>query len=180
MANEDDKSEQDRIRGNRWPMTIASLAAGVAFFSVWLWLLPSWLGFRVNIANMAPWRWLISLLSVLSFAIGLRCIWDFGWIGRGTPSPIIPPKKLVVAGFYRYVRNPMYVGFFVGWIGLWVVFGRANTIAMVVTILVVLTVAALVRFYEEPALLKKFGADYEEYRRNVPGWMPRIRPWNKP
>jgi protein-S-isoprenylcysteine O-methyltransferase Ste14 len=58
---------------------------------------------------------------VLGFAVALRCVWDFGWIGRGTPAPMIPPQRLVVAGFYRYVRNPMYLGFAAGWIGLWIV-----------------------------------------------------------
>ena len=52
--------------------------------------------------------------SILGVAVALRCIWDFGWTGRRTPAPMAPPRKLVVVGFYRYVRNPMYVGFFVG------------------------------------------------------------------
>jgi protein-S-isoprenylcysteine O-methyltransferase Ste14 len=64
------------------------------------------------------------------FAVDLRCVWDFGWTGHGTPAPVAPPKRLVVMGFYRYVRNPMYVGFAAGWIGLWVAFGHANPVAI--------------------------------------------------
>jgi len=80
-----------------------------------------------------------------------------------------------VVGFYRYVRNPMYVGFFVGWIGLWVVFGRANWFAIEVVAAMVVAVVLFVRLYEEPTLRKMFGADYEEYCRNVRRWLPRIR-----
>jgi protein-S-isoprenylcysteine O-methyltransferase Ste14 len=69
---------------------------------------------------VARWRWIAAVPSVLGFAVALRCIWDFGWTRHGTPVPIAPPQRLVVVGFYRHVRNPMYVGFFVGWLGLWV------------------------------------------------------------
>jgi protein-S-isoprenylcysteine O-methyltransferase Ste14 len=109
----------------------------------------------------------------------LRCIWDFGKTGHGTPAPIIPPRKLVVVGFYRYVRNPMYVGFFTGWIGLWVIFGRANMVALEVAAAFTGAVVLFVLLYEEPTLRKTFGADYLEYCKNVRRWWPRLRPWNK-
>jgi protein-S-isoprenylcysteine O-methyltransferase Ste14 len=73
----------------------------------------------------------------------------------------------------------MYVGFFVGWVGLWVVFGRVNLLAIAVAAVVVLGTDLLVRLYEEPTLRKMFGAEYQEYCRNVRRWVPRIRPWNK-
>jgi hypothetical protein len=65
---------------------------------------------------------------------------------------------LVVVGFYRYVRNPMYLGFAVGWIGLWVVFGHANPRVITAVAAVALGVHLFVVFYEEPTLRKKFGA----------------------
>jgi protein-S-isoprenylcysteine O-methyltransferase Ste14 len=111
----------------------------------------------------------------------LRCVWDFGWTGRGTPAPIVPPQQLVVVGFYRYVRNPMYVGFAVGWIGLWMVFGHANPAAIAAVAAVALGVHLFVVFYEEPTLGKKFGTDYINYCRNVRRWLPRWRAWkNQP
>jgi protein-S-isoprenylcysteine O-methyltransferase Ste14 len=165
--------------GDRVLTTIASLAAGAGFLALWFWLLPGWLGFEVNTSGVMRWRWIAAVPSALGFAVALRCIWDFGWTGRGTPVPIAPPQRLVVVGFYRYVRNPMYVGFFVGWIGLWVILGRANRAALLVAVVAVAFVVLFVRFYEEPALRKKFGADYKEYCRNVRRWLPRLQAWKQ-
>ena len=163
-------------RGNRWLSAAASLAAGAAFFALWFWLLPAWLRFHVETAH---WRRLAAVPSVLGLAVALRCVWDFGWTGRGTPAPVAPPKRLVVVGFYRHVRNPMYVGFAAGWVGLWVVFGHANPAAIVVAATVAVGVHLFVVFYEEPVLRKKFGPAYEEYCRNVCRWRPRLRGWSK-
>jgi protein-S-isoprenylcysteine O-methyltransferase Ste14 len=167
-------------RSERWATTIASLLVGAGFFALWFWLLPQWLGFRVEIAGTARWRWLAALPSVLGFAVALRCIWDFGWTGRGTPAPMAPPQRLVAVGFYRYVRNPMYLGFAIGWIGLWIVFGRAEPAVIAAVVAVAAGVHLFVVFYEEPTLRAKFGADYEEYCRNVSRWRPRVRGSDKP
>src|SRR5258708_33948379 len=111
--------------GDRWLTTAASLIVGGAFFSLWFWLLPQWLGFSAEIAGTARWRWLAAVPSVLGFAVALRCSWDFGWTGRGTPAPVAPPPPLGPVGFYRSGRNPMYVGFAAGRSGLRGVFRPA-------------------------------------------------------
>ncbi len=165
--------------GGDWLAAVASLLVGAGFFALWFWLLPPWLGFHVDTAGVARWRWIAAVPAVLGFAVALRCIWDFGRTGHGTPAPMAPPKRLVVVGFYRYVRNPMYVGFLTGWTGLWVVFGRASTTALEVAAVALIAVALFVQLYEEPTLRKLFGAEYEEYCRNVPRWLPRLRPWKR-
>jgi protein-S-isoprenylcysteine O-methyltransferase Ste14 len=156
MVNQQIPSNPSMRPGTQWPITLATLAVGMAFFSLWFWVSPGWLGFRVETAGASSWRWLAAIPSVLGFAVALRCVWGFGRTGHGTPAPIAPPQQLVVVGFYRYVRNPMYVGFAVGWIGLWIVFGHANRAAIVVAA-VALGVHLFVVFYEEPSLRKKFG-----------------------
>lgn len=163
--------------GADWTVTGAALLVGAGFFALWFWLLPGWLGFHVDTASVAAWRWIVAVPSVLGFAVALRCVWDFGRTGHGTPAPVAPPKRLVVVGFYRYVRNPMYVGFLTGWAGLWVVFGKGNLVAIAAACLVVLGVHLFVIGYEEPTLRKMFGAEYEEYCRNVRRWVPRIKAW---
>jgi protein-S-isoprenylcysteine O-methyltransferase Ste14 len=165
--------------GNRWLTAFASLAVGAAFLALWFWLLPRWLGFSVEMEGAQRWRWLAAVPSVLGFAVALRCVWDFGWTGHGTPAPIAPPQQLVVVGFYRYVRNPMYMGFAVGWIGLWVIFGHANPVVIAAVAAVALGVHLFVVFYKEPTLRKKFGAEYEKYCRNVRRWWPRVRGWDR-
>jgi len=162
-----------------WLTTIASLTVGAAFFALWFWLLPGWLGFDVAAVSEVRWRWIGAVPSVLGFSVALRCIWDFGRTGRGTPVPLVPPQRLVVVGFYRYVRNPMYVGFFAGWVGLWVVFGRASRVALLILLVAMAAVVLFVRFYEEPTLRKMFGSDYEEYCRNVPRWIPQTHAWSR-
>jgi protein-S-isoprenylcysteine O-methyltransferase Ste14 len=119
----------------------------------------------------------ISLLALPLWLIGslvvLWCFWDFTFKGRGTPMPIDPPRELVVTGFYRYVRNPIYVGvlaIFLGhflWLGYWAL--------LIYTVLAFIGVHFFIILYEEPTLKRKFGASYEEYLKKVPRWMPKIR-----
>lgn len=162
-----------------WRTAIGSMLIGGVFFGLWFWLLPHWLGLEVKALRSEPWRWVFAIPSVLGFAVALRCVWDFGWTGHGTPAPIAPPKCLVVVGFYRYVRNPMYVGFVGGWIGLWVVFGHFNLPLAIAIAGAALVVHLFVVFYEEPILRKRFDGDYEEYCRNVRRWWPRTTGWKK-
>ena len=161
-----------------WGTTLASLVVGAAFLGLWFWLLPQWLGFRVEIAGAECWRWIAAVPAVLGFALALRCIWDFGRTGHGTPAVMAPPTRLVVVGPYRYVRNPMYLGFFTGWTGLWVIFGRASLAAILWACAVVAGVMLFVLLYEQPTLRRKFGGESEEYCRNVRAWIPRLHPWN--
>ena len=92
--------------------------------------------------------------------------------GHGTPAPVEPPKELVAVGFYRYVRNPMYVGILWMLAGHFLWFGFWNL--LIYGVVVFLAFYSFVTFYEEPTLKKKFGRAYEEYLQRVPGWIPRL------
>jgi len=71
----------------------------------------------------------------------------------------------------------MDVGVAAGWIALWVIFGHAHPVALAAVVPVALGIHLFVMFYEEPTLRRKFGADYDEYCRNVSRWWPRVRAW---
>jgi protein-S-isoprenylcysteine O-methyltransferase Ste14 len=107
----------------------------------------------------------------LGLAVYLWCALDFATAGRGTPAPVDPPKILVARGLYRMVRNPMYVGVLLILLGESITF--ASLPILQYTVVVWLFFHLFVVFYEEPTLKQKFGASYEEYRKNVPRWIPR-------
>jgi AhpD family alkylhydroperoxidase len=93
----------------------------------------------------------------------------------GTPVPVASPPRLVVTGSYRNVRNPIYVGFLVTLIGQVLLFGSPGMLEY--TAVAGCIGVAAVRFYEEPILARRFGAEYQAYRRAVPAWLPRLHPW---
>jgi protein-S-isoprenylcysteine O-methyltransferase Ste14 len=93
----------------------------------------------------------------------------------GTPVPVASPPRLVVSGFYRYVRNPIYVAFVAIMVGEVLLFGSPGLLEY--TAVAWCIGAAAVRFYEEPTLARKFGAEYQDYRRAVRAWIPRLHPW---
>lgn len=105
-------------------------------------------------------------------AMYLWCVWDFATFGRGTPAPIDAPKRLVVRGLYRHVRNPMYVGVLTMILG-WTLIFHAPT--LLIYALCVWTVTHLfVVLYEERHLRELFGSEYEDYCRTVNRWLPRL------
>jgi protein-S-isoprenylcysteine O-methyltransferase Ste14 len=95
--------------------------------------------------------------------------------GLGTPAPVAAPDRLVVGGPYRYVRNPMYVAVLAVIVGQALLLGQPDLLLYAAALWLI--VASFVRFYEEPTLARRFGAEYETYRRAVPAWWPRLRPW---
>jgi protein-S-isoprenylcysteine O-methyltransferase Ste14 len=110
--------------------------------------------------------WLAGLAGML------WCFWDFTFKGGGTPAPIDPPKVLVAAGLYRYVRNPMYVSGLIALVG-WLIWSASVPLLLLMAFFF-LAAHTFVTAYEEPTLKRKFGASYEGYLQRVPRWIPRI------
>jgi protein-S-isoprenylcysteine O-methyltransferase Ste14 len=104
-------------------------------------------------------------------ALMLWCFLDFARRGRGTPAPLDPPVRLVIAGPYRWVRNPMYVA------GVLILLGQAAVWEAPALLAYLgafwLTTHLFVVGYEERALAARFGAEYQRYREHVPRWIPR-------
>jgi protein-S-isoprenylcysteine O-methyltransferase Ste14 len=133
--------------------------------------LLSWSGIvRPATIGVPQFAWMV--IGAAGAAIALWCIFTFATIGRGTPAPFDPPRRLVIRGPYRFVRNPMYIG-----AGLAVasaalfyesapLFGYAALFFLATRVFVVL--------YEEPTLRRTFGQEYEAYCRQVSRWWPSI------
>jgi protein-S-isoprenylcysteine O-methyltransferase Ste14 len=149
------------------------VAAGLG--AVWVpWLITGW-----HVGYTSPIGAVAQLVGVALILVGLvpavRTFVEFARAG-GTPVPGALTEHLVVSGFNRYVRNPIYLGTLIVIVGEAVLLGQASL--LVYAAMVWLVAAGFVRLYEEPTLSSRFGPDYEAYRRAVPAWRPRVHPWN--
>lgn len=142
------------------------LLVGVPF------LLTGW-----QVTDLLPYR---PAFQVIGAALVLASIVVLGLAvtrfvieGVGTPAPMAPPTRLVRHGIYARVRNPMYIANAGALTGQFLILGRP---VLLVYLAVLLTVSVIVvRKFEEPALRRQFGAQYDQYRASVPSWQPRLR-----
>jgi protein-S-isoprenylcysteine O-methyltransferase Ste14 len=127
-------------------------------------------------------RFALPILGMVFIVLGLELmiatIRLFVTVGKGTLAPWNPTERLVVQGVYRHVRNPMISGVFFVLLGE--TFLAASLPLLGWFLLFVIANAVYIPLAEEPGLVRRFGDDYEAYRRNVPRWIPRLRPWEAP
>lgn len=131
----------------------------------WFERYPSWPG---------VWRWpqyAAAALFLLGAAAFLACQWLFAVRGQGTPAPFDPPRKFVRRGLYKWVRNPMYLAI-LALVGAEALFLQSWHITVYLVCLACVF-HLFVLAYEEEVLRRNFGAMYEDYRRDVPRWLPR-------
>jgi len=143
------------------------------------------------VAGLAPWwisrggadtvslGWPLQGLGVLLIVAGALVLLDsfarFALQGLGTPAPVFPTKHLVVTGLYRHVRNPMYAAVMAVILGQSLLLGNARVLGY--GALVWLGFHLFVLVYEEPALRRTYGSEYEEFCAHVPRWIPRGGAW---
>ncbi len=104
--------------------------------------------------------------------LGLWYVSTFAFVGRGTPAPFAPPRRLVTRGPYRFVRNPMYIGVRLILVGAAIFYKSLPLLGYAV--LFFLATHLFVVWYEEPTLRRTFGHEYEVYSRRVRRWWPRV------
>jgi protein-S-isoprenylcysteine O-methyltransferase Ste14 len=149
-------------------LTYASLFVGFVLVYLPARVL-AWAGFA-SPASLGPAQWLAMLLGVAGAALALWCVGAFAWIGKGTPAPFDPPRRLVIRGPYRFVRNPMYIGAALAVTSAALYFGSWALLLFVAGFLLVCHTFVLV--YEEPHLRRVFGPEYQDYCRHVRRWLP--------
>jgi protein-S-isoprenylcysteine O-methyltransferase Ste14 len=140
----------------------------------------------IAIFQTSPWSWPPASPGWLAFwlALGLAAygltlmIWTvslFWRYGEGTAAPWDPPQRFVVRGPYRHLRNPMISGVLALLAAETLMLGSLPVLCWLMVNL--LLNAVYIPFVEERGLAKRFGEPYLTYKKNVPRWLPRTRPW---
>ena len=136
------------------------------------WLLTGWSPLPPDDLPGAV-RWTGLILIAAGLVVVLEAFARFAIEGLGTPAPVAPTRTLVVNGFYRFVRNPMYVAVAA------LIFGQAVLFASwgvaLYGVVIVVAFDAFVRLYEEPTLRRAYGESYAAYCAATPRWIPRLR-----
>jgi protein-S-isoprenylcysteine O-methyltransferase Ste14 len=122
----------------------------------------------------------VAIVGAVLIGLGLIGLLEsfarFALEGRGTPSPILPTRHLIVSGFYRYVRNPMYLSVVALIVGQGLLLGQISLLLYGACIWLMFHIFVLT--YEEPTLRNAFPEDYEAFFSDVPRWRPRMHPWS--
>ncbi len=132
----------------------------------------SWSGIARPTAIEAP-QVLGMIIGSAGALIALWCIFTFARVGRGTPAPFDPPRRLVIRGPYRFVRNPMYIGAGLALVGAALFYESLPLLVYGGVFL--LACHLFVVSYEEPTLKRTFAAEYEAYCARVRRWWPGVR-----
>lgn len=154
---------------------VRAITYGTLFVGLVLVFVPSrlltWSGVTFP-ASIGPQQLAGMAVAAAGALLALWCVAAFVKLGKGTPAPFDPPRRLVVRGPYRFVRNPMYLGAGVAlggaalFCGSWILLGYMG--------LFFVATHGFVAGYEEPTLLRMFGEEYEAYCRRVRRWWPGL------
>jgi protein-S-isoprenylcysteine O-methyltransferase Ste14 len=165
----------------KWSLVRHLLAIAILPGTV-LVLVPAWIARRYgvvpaigrSVAQQAVQFVGLSLL-IVGLLLFFASLQRFATEGKGTLAPWDPPRTLVIRGPYRFVRNPMISGL------IFILFGEAFVLLSlphgVWAAAVLVLNLVYIPLVEEPGLERRFGESYREYRRHVPGFLPRLRPW---
>ena len=164
--------------------TIKSLLGTLGFLFV---LLPIFLALipfiiltssnHVNVFDLGEFRFLGLVPIALGVIVYLWCSFAFVSTGKGTPIHTMPPKKFVVQGLYRYIRNPMYLGCCLVLTGETLLFQSRGLLIYLLIMFGIFNIRLMVS--EEPGLRKRFGDSYIQYCKSVGRWIPRLTPYQE-
>ncbi|MBI2403632.1 MAG: isoprenylcysteine carboxylmethyltransferase family protein [Gemmatimonadetes bacterium] len=159
---------------------IRALTYATLFVALVLVFLPaqvlSWSGMRRPPGIGVP-QVVGAAVLVAGATLALWCVLTFALVGRGTPAPFDPPRRLVVEGPYRFVRNPLYVGAGLALTGAALFFESLPLAGFTGGFFLITHLFVL--WYEEPTLRRSFGEAYDAYCRQVRRWWPRLSPYRE-
>lgn len=143
-----------------------------------LWFIAESPGAILLAEPVQPRFWIGIVLAATGFMFAVWTVRLFLATGKGTPAPWAPPKKLVVRGPYRHVRNPMITSVLVMLGAESLLFGSWHLAIWMLVFYLINNIYFLL--VEEPGLEQRFGDNYRRYKTNVPRWIPRRQPWDEP
>ena len=162
---------QGRIKAALGSLAFLVLAPGIVAGLI-PWLITYWQPLPPSDLPGAL-RWAGLILIAAGLVVVVEAFARFAWEGLGTPAPVAPTRTLVISGFYRFVRNPMYVAVTA------LIFGQAILFASwgvaLYGVVIAATFHSFVLLYEEPTLRETYGEEYVAYCAATPRWIPRFR-----
>ena len=173
-----DYRQRDRTVRQQILAAARSAVYATGFVLLWWWVVVSVRPLDAGLPALPRWvRTPGLVVAALGGVLAVACVGAFVVAGRGTPAPFDAPRRVVAAGPYRWVRNPMYLG------AMLVIAGCGCALrspaALGVAVLFIVVAHLFVLLYEEPTLERRFGAGYLDYKRSVNRWLPR-RPTRRP
>jgi protein-S-isoprenylcysteine O-methyltransferase Ste14 len=163
------------IRAGGMFLLVRAIVYAALFIGLLLVFLPARLLSATGIAappSFGPWQAAGSIVGAAGGGIAMWCIVTFVFVGRGTQAPFDPPRRLVTAGPYGIIRNPMYTGATLTLAGAalfyrsLILFGYAAAFLLGTHLFVIL--------YEEPTLRRLFGDQYQAYVQRTGRWWPKF------
>jgi SSS family solute:Na+ symporter len=172
----EDPASGDRL-DVRGPASVFVLARALTYATLFIGLVLVFLPARALSAAgigtppaIGTWQVAGAIVGTAGAALALSCVLTFAFVGKGTPAPFDPPRRLVVRGPYRFVRNPMYIGAGLALTGAALFYQTLALFAYAGAFLLITHL--FVVFYEEPTLRRMFGEEYEAYCRTTKRWWP--------
>ena len=153
---------------------IRTLIYATLVYFMWRFVAMRAITFDTNFKIALP-KWTIALgipILVTGIVLAAICFFEFVFIGQGTFIHFDAPKKFVASGTYKYIRNPMYLGVLLIFIGYALLYHSISVLLL--SLLLFLLAHIVVIFIEEPTLKNKFGDDYINYKKSVGRWLPKF------
>jgi protein-S-isoprenylcysteine O-methyltransferase Ste14 len=160
-----------RVKAALGSLAFLVLAPGVVAGLI-PWLITDWSPLPPG-DGVGALRWTGLILIAAGLAVVLEAFARFAWVGLGTPAPVAPTRTLVVSGFYRFVRNPIYVAVMALIVGQAILFASWGIVLY--GAIIAAAFDTFVRLYEEPTLRAAYGEQYAAYCAATPRWIPRLR-----
>jgi protein-S-isoprenylcysteine O-methyltransferase Ste14 len=132
---------------------------------------------QLFISDSLPFKIIGGVLAAGGLSLFLYTVFLFKSRGRGTLAPWAPTQKLIIVGPYKYCRNPMITGVLFILLGESLILHATNVLIWAGIFVVINTIYFIL--VEERSMQRRFGEEYTLYKKHVPRWLPRLKPYEQ-